>query len=207
MGKNYCIEFELKRHKFIINNFNLHVFRDGYRKHWFVVVVIFRDSIRIWECYWRDPGPSGMEAESFLIWFLSHFSIFTCYSLWSHYKSLHFFCHLFHNPGLFNSYYSSFIVFITYPWLFQPSCSWAEQARIKRTIRQNYEERKKEQKQSGSSSSNSVRCIIFFFSIKNDSNVFKEMSALSVTDQNCEACSQRGQLTTWLLRTGDAPWY
>ena len=163
MGKNYCIEFELKRHKFIINNFNLHVFRDGYRKHWFVVVVIFRDSIRIWECYWRDPGPSGMEAESFLIWFLSHFSIFTCYSLWSHHKSLHFFCHLFHNPGLFNSYYSSFIVFITYPWLFQPSCSWAEQARIKRTIRQNYEERKKEQKQSGSSSSNSVRCIIFFF--------------------------------------------
>ena len=39
---------------------------------------------------------------------------------------------------------------------------------------------------------NSVRCIQLFWRIKNYSNVYNQMSALSVADQNLEAFSQRG---------------
>ena len=63
------------------------------------------------------------------------------------------------------------------------------QARIKQTVRQSYE-RKNEQKQNGSSSSKWCEVQPTFLCFKNYSNVYKEVSALSVTDQNLEAFSQ-----------------
>ena len=64
------------------------------------------------------------------------------------------------------------------------------QARIRQTMRQNYEKNRTE-----------TKWVIFqqwcevhstFLCIKNYSNVFKDMSAVSVTDQNLEAFSQIG---------------
>ena len=66
------------------------------------------------------------------------------------------------------------------------------QARIKQTMRHNY---------GGGSESTEAKWIVFqqwcevhptFLCIKNYSNVYKVMFALSVTDQNLEALSQRG---------------